>query len=84
MVCFSYTVFVMAPIKIVIVNADDWQGLYINGVLKFENHSIDLDVFAKFAGVELEEKWCNDDWLSERGRLPDRLDDVCFPHNDKM
>lgn len=70
--------------KIVTVNGGDWQGLYIDGVLKYEDHSIDLDVFAGLVKIELEEKWCNDDWLSERGRLPERLEEVCFPHNDKM
>lgn len=31
----------MNKLNIVKLSVDDWQALYINGVLKFQNHSID-------------------------------------------
>lgn len=31
----------MNKLNIVKLSVDDWQALYVNGVLKFQNHSID-------------------------------------------
>lgn len=33
--------------KIVYVDADDWCGLYVNGKLAYENHSIPTVTFAE-------------------------------------
>ena len=73
-------------IKIVIITANDWQGLYLNGVLVTEDHKIDaiaalramdgykfegrLD-FSNLAGVD-------EEWLLEQGRFPARLEYVIF------
>jgi len=33
--------------KITIVEANDWQALYVDGVMRFEDHSVPLEVLAR-------------------------------------
>lgn len=63
---------------IVLVRADDWEGLYINGELVEEGHSVGVSTVMKKIGINMEERWCDDNWLYERGRLPKQLKDVVF------
>jgi hypothetical protein len=40
-------------IKVVIVRGEDWQGIYVNGILKDEGHSLDIeDVSVAILGEE--------------------------------
>jgi hypothetical protein len=68
-----------------IVTLDDWEGLYINGKLVDEDHSIRLDTVLKklareykftfrsrYVSPEFEEK------IHEVGNLPENLDEVEF------
>lgn len=64
--------------KFLLVTADDWQGLYKNGILITEDHTIELQTILKHLGIELEEKECDCNWIHERGNLPDKLKDVKF------
>lgn len=43
--------------KLVLVATDDWEGLYEDGKLLTEGHSIDVDQFASHAGIELDTIW---------------------------
>ena len=62
--------------KIVIVSGDDWQGIYIDGQLKYEGHSIrPMDIF-EVLGINHEQFECDFEWLEERGRLPKNLEEV--------
>lgn len=68
--------------KIVLAVADDWQGLYVDGNLKIENHSIKFeDLMVVMVGMgqpvtEFRTIDVNADWLEGMGRLPPCLDDV--------
>lgn len=59
---------------------DDWEGVYIDGALVTEGHSIDeveavrLALAHKVTAVECKECDCN--WLHEEGNLPNALTDV--------
>ena len=69
--------------KITVVYGDDWKGLYIDGKLAYENHSIDLQTFLwvlEKNGIRLdvECKDCDEDWLEHRGNLPKDLKEVRF------
>lgn len=62
--------------QITLIQADDWCGLYINGKLATEGHSIDHGEFCEAVGIVLVEKWADCKWLEDRGRLPEKLSDV--------
>lgn len=63
--------------KFVIVRCDDWEGLYKDGILVYEDHEVSVDTIVAQMGLELEE-WRADDFLDtyERNRLPEKLSDV--------
>ncbi len=39
--------------KVVVVDGDDWKGLYVNGKLVYENHSIPLRELAEHLGFKI-------------------------------
>jgi len=63
---------------ITIVRAEDWEGVYIDGKLIDDAHSFEGDEVLFMLGIDCEVKWADDTWLSERGRLPEKLEDVRF------
>lgn len=64
--------------EIVIAHADDWVGIYVNGILVAEGHCFNEEELLNHVGVKSESKWVDDAWITEteRGRLPKHLDDV--------
>lgn len=68
--------------KVVFVNSDDWQGMYVDGRLEYENHTISsfdmMNVLGKSAdGYSFEEEIvCDQQWIESIGHLPKRLDRV--------
>ena len=65
--------------KIVIVNGDDWKGIYIDGQLKYEGHSIrPMDIF-NVLDIDFKEFECDLEWLEEQGNLPKNLNEVKIP-----
>lgn len=59
---------------ITFVEGDDWRGIYIDGSLHYEGHSIPRYVIAELVGADL--VYADLNWLSAQGRLPQSLDDV--------
>ena len=65
--------------NIVFICADDWEGMYINGELIAEGHSIEKNTVLTALSIEFKEYWTVDEkWLTDRGRLPDYLSEVKF------
>lgn len=69
--------------KITIVNAYDWAGFYLDGILRHEGHSIRYDILIeeliKSAKVLTEEEYIsidNQEWLENLGSLPVLLKDI--------
>jgi len=62
--------------KVVLVDGDDWQGLYVNGKLETQGHSVELDDVLKVFGITIDTIYADLDWLSDLGYLPDKLKDV--------
>ena len=60
--------------KIQLLKTDDWMGVYVDGELKHEGHSIADDSLLKLAGVETEVKWVMDEtpWDEWGGRCPEK------------
>jgi hypothetical protein len=64
--------------EVVIVGGDDWEGIYIDGKLVREGHSIDSDDVLEALGIDYVSRGVNQEWLEEMGSLPDNLSDVQF------
>lgn len=61
--------------ELVLVCANDWEGLYIDGRLYAENHSIDRHVIMdRVGGRVLYLTPLQDKALCDRGALPEALD----------
>lgn len=56
-------------------NYDDWEGLYIDGVLFTQGHQIRLQDLARALGINIEEVACSD-YLGKYGNLPNSIDDL--------
>lgn len=63
---------------ITIVEADDWFGLYKDGSLVREGHSLDLEEVLTICDVNYKIKYADEDWLGELQTFPVDLDDVVF------
>lgn len=57
-------------------NKDDWEGLYVDGILWAEDHSISSETLLKALGIEIEHITVDADWLYERGNLPNNLEEI--------
>jgi len=74
--------------QVIKVTADDWSGIYIDGRLRAEGHSIPffqlMEALDEFTTnkvsywVELE---ADHQWICDRGSLPDTLVEVVFDVN---
>lgn len=68
--------------SIVYVDGDDWVGLYVDGSLKHEGHSIAaeklLQIGVENPGATVERKYADIDWLMDLGNFPLTLDEVKF------
>ena len=62
---------------VTIVSCDDWVGLYLEGSLKLEGHSLPLrDVIELLVGEAPNRVEADADWIADRGSLPDSLAEV--------
>lgn len=69
--------------EIVIVNHDDWQGIYVDGKLLMQDHRLRLSDVLTALGIKLNERWVDGEWLETEGLLPEDLNEVWFdPHED--
>ena len=62
--------------KVTIVTGDDWQGIYIDGVLKDESHGLRPCDVLDAVGITYREIAADLDWLADEGSLPEQLSDV--------
>jgi hypothetical protein len=62
--------------KLHYVNGDDWVGLYVDGVLKKQGHSLDVRDIIEALNLEYETLFPDAEWLFEVGYLPESIDDV--------
>lgn len=71
--------------RVAIVNFDsgDWEGIYVNGILEYEGHSIPthilLHIMVKYQAFddEYDSYWiANTDGLEVSSPLPDKFEDI--------
>lgn len=74
------------PIKkkkeVVLVKGDDWEGIYINGRLIFENHSLSAKEIFRILGFDIID--VDDQWLGDRGSFPENISEVKKEEKNKM
>lgn len=64
------------------VQGDDWCGLYIDGKLVHEGHSIDVTQILSILDIAHHITYVNDDWMYSRGRLPENFGWVVSEHEE--
>jgi len=69
--------------KLVIISGDDWEGIYIDGKLIDEGHSIDWRFVLKVLGYNISGTYIEDEEFWEIGNLPDKLEDLEVILNSK-
>ena len=76
--------------KAIIISASDWEGLFVDGKLVYENHEIERGVLRglckeyKLEFTEIEEAWVTEDYedhLCDVGSFPVNLSDVAYDLN---
>lgn len=62
----------------VIARGDDWNGIYVNGMLVKEGHSFKYVEVAKLAMncTTVEERFVDLGWLSDNGNFPSNIEEV--------
>lgn len=66
---------------LVILRVSEWEGLYVNNELKFENHQVEIEQVAKFCpirtlvSVYITEDSPLDKRVTDQGGFPPHLDD---------
>ena len=69
-------------VDIVIADADDWQGLYVNGIIEYQDHRLDLhDVLLCLEGrtiVSAKKKYVDMNWIHNVGYLPEKIEEVIW------
>jgi hypothetical protein len=72
------------PLKasLIFVSTDDWEGIYINGELEYENHRLHsgdwIEIIRKFNGFrEVKRFWADEEYMHDVGSYPTKFED--FP-----
>jgi hypothetical protein len=65
------------PKKVVVLDGDDWSGLYVGGKLVYEGHKVPLHELSKALGFEVVnvEPEDGEEWAEYGYRCPDELSD---------
>lgn len=51
-------------------NYDDWEGIYVDGKLKYQTHRITAQDVLEVLGVDFTEAEVDNEWLASGGCLP--------------
>lgn len=62
--------------EIVFVIGSDWTGMYINGELVDEGHSLREEDIVQVLGFTSQTLEADSSWLDDHGSLPQKLSDV--------
>jgi hypothetical protein len=60
----------MTSVVLVQSESGDWEGLYVNGRLKAENHNLSARDVLRALEAPFKEVEMNDEWAERSGRLP--------------
>jgi hypothetical protein len=60
----------------IVTNEDDWEGLYVDGLLAVQGDRLRVQDVLAAVGIFPDTLVCDYDWLSDQGYLPVSLDEV--------
>lgn len=61
----------------IVTNGDDWEGLYLDGVLFVQDHNITIDSLIEALGLEKETVEVSSRWLGDEVvSLPEKLNKI--------
>jgi len=70
--------------KLIIMRGDDWEGVYYNGKLLYQGHSIRWDEVLKKLGYNITSNYIeDDDWENLNWSLSENIEDVEMIINSK-
>jgi hypothetical protein len=74
----------MSNVVIVDDEGGDWEGLYVDGTLVYENHEIPRNILIEHVqgANSVEYKEADEEWLFKRGTLTKNLSDVKFAEEE--
>lgn len=58
------------------VRASDWEGVYLDGKLLDQGHSVRSDELGKHLGYKIKSVSVDEQWLEDNSELPDGLSEV--------
>lgn len=81
--------------ELIIVDGDDWKGLYVNGKLYTDGHNIRPEYIINAINDNIDQLYednskiifkshnCDYDWIEEAGNFPEKLEDVVLEEGDR-
>lgn len=70
-------------VHIVSSPSGDWEGLYLDGRLVVEGHSLSWWQVLSAIRIEYDMSECDETWINDVGRLPENLDDVVIDNRSE-
>lgn len=63
----------------IVGNGDDWEGLYVDGKLALQGHSLGrVQDVLEILGFDVLDRLTEEGWLEDIGYLPENMEDVKF------
>lgn len=59
----------------------DWVGLYVDGELRAQNHSLRARDVLRALGIEFQDFIAEERWMDREGSLPTNISDVVIDHS---
>ena len=69
--------------KITFVEAEDWEGIYIDGKLAMQTHALWPQDILSILGIKYEVLDANEDWIQDVGKLPENLSECKFENQSE-
>jgi len=71
----------MSSVSLILVVTDDWQGVYVDGVLEHEGHRIEGSDWIRIIGRhknfgEIESYWADEEYMHDVGNFPNKFEDL--------
>jgi hypothetical protein len=77
---------ILEPVKLIHVHTDDWEGIYVDGLINTQNHSLNssdwIDVISwhQLFQEEIERYYVNYEYMEYAGEFPSRFENIPKKH----